>query len=385
MRAHLQLLSFVLPLLATACSATPPTQSPGQPTPAQQPTIVVPETVINKTGPEELEHRFQQASVLLLREEFDAAAAEFETLAKIDPAADTAGPSLYNAGMAYAGKGELKKAAERFRASAKLNPQAPTAKIAWVRVSRMSAYLEQWDELELVAEELLRRNDLSVLERIEALGAKALSLVERGRVDDAYNVIIVARNEIEDRKLGQAGTPPLELAQVAFALGEIRKAKSEKILFAPMPKDFGAALEDRCTGLLDAQAAFTEAMRSVDAHWSAMAGYRVGQLYQNLHRDVMKVPAPTKTSTLRSRQLWEGSMRLRYRVLLEKGLKMMEGTVALGERTGESSLWVTRAREAKTELENALAMEKEALSKLPFTEEELKQALEELKAKKPKP
>ena len=78
-------------------------------------------------------------------------------------------------------------------------------------------------------------------------------------------------------------------------------------------------------------------------------------------------------------------MRLRYRVLLEKGLKMMEGTVALGERTGESSLWVTRAREAKTELENALAMEKEALSKLPFTEEELKKALEELKAKKPKP
>ena len=168
MRAHLQLLSFVLPFLATACSAPAPAHTPVQPSAAQQPTIVVPETVINKTGPEELEHRFQQASVLLLREEFDAAAAEFETLAKIDPAADTAGPSLYNAGMAYAGKGDLKKAAERFRASAKLNPQAPTAKIAWVRVSRMSAYLEQWDELELVAEELLRRNDLSVLERIEA-------------------------------------------------------------------------------------------------------------------------------------------------------------------------------------------------------------------------
>ena len=40
-------------------------------------------------------------------------------------------------------------------------------------------------------------------------------------------------------------------------------------------------------------------------------------------------------------------MRLRYRVLLEKGLKMMEHTVMIGERTGEGSSWIERARDAK--------------------------------------
>ncbi len=350
--------------------------------------FVVPETKITKASssmePDAIEQAFQAASATLLHEEFDAAAIAFDELVAADPQGPSAGPSLYNAGMAYAGKGDLTTAAARFRASAELDPAAPTSRLAWVRTSRMNAYLENWDELESVADKLLARGDLSVLERIEALGAKALSLVERGRVDEAYAVIVKARNQIEDRQLGQAGTPPLELAQVAFALGEIRKAKSEKLLFDPMPSDFGAVLEDRCTGLLDAQAAFTDAMRSNDAHWSAMAGFRVGQLYQNLHRDVIKVPAPSRTATVKSRQLWEGAMRLRYRVLLEKGLKMMEGTVSLGERTGESSLWITRAREAKLDLENALALEKEALTKLPYTEEELRKVLEDVK-KKPVP
>jgi hypothetical protein len=122
-------------------------------------------------------------------------------------------------------------------------------------------------------------------------------------------------------------------------------------------------------------------MRSYDAHWSAMAGYRVGQLYQQLHRDVMAIPPTAKSDTLKKKQLFEGAMRLRYRVLLEKGLKMMEGTVRLGQRTGEDSAWVHRAEEAHHDIELALEDEKRALSKLPYTEAELQEALDLLRKK----
>jgi hypothetical protein len=111
-----------------------------------------------------------------------------------------------------------------------------------------------------------------------------------------------------------------------------------------------------------------------------MAGYRVGELYQHLHRDVMRAPVPTAGVAAKKRQLWEGAMRLRYRILLEKGLKMMDGTVALSERTGEQSPWIARARAAKHELEETLAAERDALSKLPYSEEELRAALDSLKA-----
>jgi hypothetical protein len=58
---------------------------------------------------------------------------------------------------------------------------------------------------------------------------------------------------------------------------------------------------------------------------------------------------------------------------------MMAGTVSMAERTGERSEWVARARASKDELEDALAAEKEAMGRMPFTEDEMRQALEQLK------
>lgn len=380
MRALWSALPLSIALLGCA-GATPPANDAA--TPRKPAPIVLDELRITKTDPEDLERMFQEASAKLARQELDAAAAEFDRIVAVEPKGRTAAPSLYNAGLAYAGKNDLKTATQRFKESVALDPHGELAKPALIRVSRMYAYMESWQPLVDNAAVLLARSDLTVLEQLEGMGAKGLGLVELGRVDEAFDVIVRARNIIEDKRLGEAGNPPLELAQVSFALGEIRRLKSERIVFDPVPVDFGASLEERCTGLLDAQSAYTDAMRSLDAHWSAMAGYRVGQLYQQLHHDVMLVPAPAVAKSLRQRQLWEGAMRLRYRILLEKGLKMMEGTVALGERTGETSAWIARARDAKKDLETGLATEKEALSKLPFTEEEIRAALDDLKKKKP--
>ncbi len=76
-------------------------------------------------------------------------------------------------------------------------------------------------------------------------------------------------------------------------------------------------------------------------------------------------------------------MRLRYRILLQKGLTMMEHTVMLGERTGEASPWIDRARAAKGELEKGLQEQKAALAKLPYSEKELQKALDDLAKKVP--
>ncbi len=377
-----------LPLFASvalstaACEATPRAVSPGAGAsdPAAQ---VLPTLRITKTDPNDLPALFQAASDRLLRDELAPAAAEFDRIVAVDPSGPTARPSLYNAGIAYLGLGERDKALARFRDSVDRFPDSPTTRAALLRISRILSYEERWPELEKTAAEVLDRKDLTVLEEIEALGAQGLALVSQGRAEEGFAPIVKARNLIEDNHLGESGTPPIELAQVSFALGEIRKVRSEQIVFEPFPPDFGAVLEARCTGLLDAQEAYTDAMRARDAHWSAMSGYRVGQLYEQLHRDVMKVPTPAAATSVRQKQLWEGAMRLRYRILLEKGLKMMEGTVRLGERTGESSAWIGRAREAQKELELALADEKAELAKMPFTEDEMRDALDKLKKKAP--
>ena len=148
-------------------------------------------------------------------------------------------------------------------------------------------------------------------------------------------------------------------------------------------------LEMRCQGLLDAQTAYADAIRSVDPLWAAMSGYRVGEMYRTLHRHLMLIPPTEKAKTEHDKQLFYGIMHVRYRALLEKGIEMMKRTLGLGERVsndthGEvkvASAWMKRAEAAKAEMENALEVEKATLKKMPFTEEELEKALQIMKKK----
>jgi hypothetical protein len=71
-------------------------------------------------------------------------------------------------------------------------------------------------------------------------------------------------------------------------------------------------------------------------------------------------------------------MRLRYAVLLDKGLAMMTHTLDMAERTGERSAWISRARDAKVSMDKARDAERAALAALPYTREQLEKALSDL-------
>lgn len=363
--------------ILAACTATPiaPQVAPQ----AARTPVVLPAVVVSPFTDAELEGQFQQARTLLLQERFREAAEVFDRLVRLAPEGETAPPSLYNAAIAREAMAERTPAVERYQGLLTRFPEHPTAASAMIRLSRLYSHLERWSDLAAIGARIVAQKDQSVLGRIQGHGARALGLVEQDLVEDATREVNLARDLIDQHRLGESGAPPVELAQVSFALGEARRKRSEKITFDPVPENFVDVLEQRCQGLLDAQSAYTDAMRSFDAHWSAMAGYRVGQLYQQLHRDVMAIPPTTKADTLKKKQLFEGAMRLRYRVLLEKGLKMMEGTVRLGQRTGEESSWVHRALEAKRDVERAIEDEKSAIAKLPYSEAELQAALEMLR------
>jgi tetratricopeptide (TPR) repeat protein len=376
-------LAAVIAAFLAGCGAAQGAARAPAPARAETPPVEVAAMVVSPFSDLELEQQFNEARALLLKESFREAADRFDRLVRLAPQGDVAAPSLYNGALAREGMGERLAAVDHYRELLQRFPDHVTTRGAPFRLSRLFAFLERWSDLAANADRILAMKDLTVLEAIEAHGAKALGLVEQDQVDEAAREVGLARDLIEQHRLGESGKPPLELAQASFALGEVRRKRSEKIVFDPLPPNFAEVLEQRCQGLLDAQSAYTDAMRSYDSHWSAMAGYRVGQLYQQLHRDVMAIPPTAKSDTLKKKQLFEGAMRLRYRVLLEKGLKMMEGTVRLGQRTGEDSAWVHRAEEARHDIELALEDEKRAIARLPYTEAELQQALDLLRKKTP--
>src|SRR5262249_51636305 len=130
---------------------------------------------------------------------------------------------------------------------------------------------------------------------------------------------------------------PVAVAQLRFAYGEFKRLRAERIVFVPLPTNFLGAIELRCTGLLSAQEEYAQAVRSIDPHWGTMSGYRVSEMYRQLHHDLMQIPAPDSVKTERQKQLFYGFMHVRYRVLLEKAMRQLDETITFGKRNGDKS------------------------------------------------
>jgi|SRR5579883_2497854 len=358
------------------CAAQPTRAKPPPAPPAAiqaQARIVTPDEVTTEA---ELVRRAERA---LMEQRWEEAAEAYGTLLSADPTGPRAAEYLFCRGLALEGEGSKPQARDAFLDVARRFPESAKATGALVRAATLDAYLEDWPALAEIGGALLARADLDDVDRIVALGARGLARVELGD-DKAASADVHQGLDLADQlHYGERDVLPVAVAQLRFALGELRRVRSERIEIDPPPPDFLAKLDERCAGLLEAQAAYAMAVRSVDPHWAAMAGYRVGEMYRALHRDLVRIPPPPTSKTERQKQIFYAFMHVRYRVLLEKGLRQMEQTIALGERTNDSSAWMARAREAKEEMQAALAEEKAQIEKLPFTEEEVQEAMKRLK------
>src|SRR5206468_2893267 len=111
---------------------------------------------------------------------------------------------------------------------------------------------------------IVEARELPALHRIVAYGGKSLALVFSNDPEAAEYFLNKGRDVVESERLDVAGALPRDLAGLYFALGELRRIRGEKIEFVPVPVDFPAALESRCQLLLDAQSAYSDAMRAYD-------------------------------------------------------------------------------------------------------------------------
>jgi tetratricopeptide (TPR) repeat protein len=317
----------------------------------------------------------------LLAQNWQEAVDAFEALLAGDPASANDPQVIYDLALAYEGVGDREKARARYREIVRRFPTDPNARSALAREVSLDAYLEDWTALGEVGEQILARKDIEVADKMLGLGARGLARITAGDETGASRDVNEGLDLVEETRFGATGQLPVAAAMLRYAQGEIRKYRSEKISLNPPPPDFVQKLEMRCQLLLDAQSSYADAIRSIDLHWAAMSGYRVGEMYRSLHQHLMMIPPTDKAKTESDKQLFYGIMHVRYRALLEKGIEMMKRTLALGERTGVASGWMKRAEAAKAEMDRALDEEKATIKKFPFTEETLEKTLEIMKKK----
>jgi tetratricopeptide (TPR) repeat protein len=366
-------------LSLAACAATKPAAAPAPSvaTTAHAEAQIVPATVISPSEAIGVDELFERGLTRAEAGDQRAALSDFERVLASDPLGPYAQRALFHAALAHEALGDLAAAAGSFEEGARRFPEASLTPELLARAVRVRLHQDQWEVAAASAVALLEQHPGAAgpAERIVAYGARALGLLARDNLEEAEYFVAKGMQIVDELRLDRAGRIPRDLAALYFAQGEARRRKAEAVKLSPDPATFATRLEERCQLLLSAQSSYSDSMRAYDAHWSAMAGYRVGELYERLHHELMAMPPPTQAGTERQRQLFEGAMRLRYSVLVSKALAMMEHTLTMAERTGEASDWVRRSAAAKVELERALQEEQAALARLPYTRGDLEQAL----------
>ena len=246
-----------------------------------------------------------------------------------------------------------------------------------VRVVRLLNHLDEYQAAGALAAKIppQTRPALDQIALKVALGLAALKAHEtqaaREILQDAAS-IASARGYIKWR------IPPYDLAGLYFGQAELLQLEANAIGLDVPITEFPARVEERCQALLVAQRQYSQVLRVGSAHWSAMAGVQVAQLYLQLHTELIAAAKLAPAETREEQTLVEGALRLRYSVLLRKGVALMRTTLALIQKTAPHSPWAKKAEAALMALEQSQQQEGEVLKSLPYTEAELQKMLDDL-------
>ena len=273
-------------------------------------------------------------------------------------------------------RGELERAADQLELRLPL-VSAHELDAARIELLRCWLLLERFADARTLGQSIDRAGLLPE-DRVLLGASDALGLAALGQADPADAVLAKAWSELEVQAENREPAPGLPAALLALAGGDVAALRARRIQFDPVPKDVPAELERRCRNMVTAQSAYADAMRLERGHVRLLAGARIAALYQDLHRDILAAPLPAGFTAGEARQLAEGALLLRYRVLLEKAEQMLRITLS---GTEPSRATAPRRQELEARLA-ALSAQRAAqarrLGELPVQASELERVLDTL-------
>ena len=283
-------------------------------------------------------------------------------------------------GVAHDRNGQYDAAAARFNELADKATDAGLRREATLRAADVAAFTGNPEQVVSSEARLARASQGDSLFQIALAAVRARKALSAGDDAKAMHEVQNGLDLGEKAKFGDAGAPPTALTALRFLLGEVRRTRAEAIVFDGVtPEEFMPRMEARCGNMMDAQRAYTDAIRGQDVRWAGLAGYTIAEIYTRLHKDIMRVPASKRATTDEKKQLHFAMMHVRYRVLLEKGLDMMDRTIELADKSKERADWAGRAKDARSGIVRAIDEEKKVLATMPYSEQEVAKALEILK------
>jgi len=196
---------------------------------------------------------------------------------------------------------------------------------------------------------------LDPLRRGSALLQEGVCRIEAGQRVEGQALLRQAL-EIFDREAEKQPIDPTLRSQAEYWLGEAYDREFRELQLDPagMTDDaLSQALERKTALLLSAQGHFLRCIRQGDGDWAVAAGYRIGEMYEVLHDQLLAAPLPADL-TEEQRALYLQELKGRLRILVEKAIGIYQETVEAAQRTGARGDAIARANAGIERLRRSL-------------------------------
>jgi tetratricopeptide (TPR) repeat protein len=295
---------------------------------------------------------FQRALVLLNSAHCPDAVTLYDRLADEFPTSRFRSASLYNAGYCLQGIGESDEAVRRFERLLDEGGDPEDVRHASFQLAKIRIDQEEWIRGREIADALLMREDLTPEERLEAMARRAQALLGLEQLEDAERQARSALLYFRSRPEEQRVRDEQFAAAANYVLAQTYDARASAIVVpVAAVEEQHATLERRAQLMLDAQREYFNTIGMQNPHWAAVAGYRIGAMYDAFWTTIMTAPTPPPRRPLPPGT--EAAYEEEYRMELARMLKPLvrhairywELTLMMVERTAVRSAWTDRIRE----------------------------------------
>ncbi len=286
--------------------------------------------------------------------ELRRAAAAFARVADLFPDSPHRAAAFFNAGLSYERLEEWRLALERFRA-VEAGRQGPDAVEASFRVAECLWHLGELAAARATLDRLAGRTDLEAGDRVRALawrGVVELESSEPDAAESSLRLAVAAFGAAADRERLDG----YYAAQAQYYLGEVYRGRFQAVRLDPSRDgevELEAGLVRKAELLLSAQGHYLRAIRQGSPDWSVAAGYRIGELYDELHGQLTEAPLPSGLDE-EQQAAYRAELRKKVRVLLVKALEIYERTLAGARRAGVDNRFVEKTQASLDRMKRTL-------------------------------
>ena len=211
--------------------------------------------------------------------------------------------------------------------------------------------LEAWDEVLAVYQKLIDHPRVGRGDKFEASVGIGIVYHELGRIKEAETTLVEALKL--SRMYARTGGFDNRglISEAAFRLGQISEKRYLEVELRLDSESLQDDFELKCERLLETQKRYLDAVRHGEPYAMAMAGLRLGGLYENLYDTLVNLEVPEGLDTDEA-EVYIEEIRLRVNVLVKKALRIYGKALKVGRRDPEAKVWIAKLETGIRRLES---------------------------------